>query len=464
MSKLESSGFLSSIFSSVSTQENKTGTTTVEDFFTEEEKTHFEDGSKIIDSIMKGGADDGTTGVDHIAAMTHDKPSQKKDGVVDRRFEEQSSERTKEEMKYMVELTQKIISQIPEGNLSSIMKELGISSGLLYDFAETMAKSENTTENCANWTPVSVENTVSDTASTKTATFPSPWNIPECVVNVRQEHKTDNQIHNLSSTVEHPYAVPKGIFQQTKMPEPVRETYKSERFENMSKSYDRLYQQRTKEIPMNFPYEEEEEKLFKGMELKNKWESLNYAYIDDIKFIPDRVDRDSKEFIFDKIYNSDITDPIVIEMVKIYVSELDWSKISSIPRITSIFIDMFIDNIDWESLSKNNAAMVRDDYYIMTKYSEKIGWNNISKNVILSDSFLERFKQSIDWNSIVENNSLQEYSIINYSECIDWELLGQKNKRLTDNFIRQNITKLKLSRERIEEVFKNLIVPGFRTF
>lgn len=172
------------------------------------------------------------------------------------------------------------------------------------------------------------------------------------------------------------------------------------------------------------------------------------------------IDEDSTEFILNKIYISDLTDIIVQEAVDVYSQEINWEELCKSYTINSTFIERFQKFIHWEQLSKNTKIM-DNDYYLIEKFGDQIGWDNISSNVCLTEEFIEKYEDKIDWDSIIKNSTFTENLIEKYSDKINWEKLGDFIGKLSLDFIRKHFHVLKLTKQNTKDLFKKLRVKGY---
>jgi len=206
-------------------------------------------------------------------------------------------------------------------------------------------------------------------------------------------------------------------------------------------------------------------------------DSLNYTYISDFNIgltdnkpipehkwenvlnpnpsisLPQVPDPKSKEFMYAKIYSSNFDDVIIQRMIKIHKDTLDWSIISKRP-MSEKFINLFKDNINFNVLVQN-PIIFDNNYALLIKFQKLFDMSEVCKNIQIRDGFFELFFNQIIWSSIVLNKSFTEEMIIRYSHKIDWSLVGLR-ENLSAQFVRDHMSKLNLSDERVEEIFKEL--------
>lgn len=96
------------------------------------------------------------------------------------------------------------------------------------------------------------------------------------------------------------------------------------------------------------------------------------------------------------VYNPNEVDETFI---KKYNNVIKWDIISKQMSLTEDFIDKFSKYIDFEQLSKYVYSQFSEDF--IQKYANKLNWDYISANSKLSEKFIQKYANKVNWPSIL---------------------------------------------------------------
>ncbi len=188
---------------------------------------------------------------------------------------------------------------------------------------------------------------------------------------------------------------------------------------------------------------------------------IHYSYIDygnSKSSVFTDVKLDTNQIIYQF---SDLNDVIVRKMISFRKNSLNFTDICKKPSVNSTFIKEFLENIDFVELTKNNVIS-KDDFKIIDDFIEYFNWDDLCKNVKISQRFMEKYIDKIKWDSIIFNITFTEDFIIKYSDKINFALLlNFENRVLSNDFVRAHIEELNINtEEKILRIFNNLPVNG----
>jgi hypothetical protein len=129
---------------------------------------------------------------------------------------------------------------------------------------------------------------------------------------------------------------------------------------------------------------------------------------------------------------------------EINVNVLD--LVYSLPKQKQIkLIKELLSNLDSNELNKlipqNNTDNDRINFLnkeLNSNYKSlyEVDWVSISKDKILSESFIREFQDDVDWGWISQYQTLSEEFIREFQDDVDWYWISYKQK-LSENFIRE---------------------------
>ena len=85
--------------------------------------------------------------------------------------------------------------------------------------------------------------------------------------------------------------------------------------------------------------------------------------------------------------------------IKKYNDVIKWDIISKQMSLTEDFIDKFSKYIDFEQLSKYVYSQFSEDF--IQKYADKLNWDYISANSKPSEKFIQKYANKVNWPSIL---------------------------------------------------------------
>ena len=117
---------------------------------------------------------------------------------------------------------------------------------------------------------------------------------------------------------------------------------------------------------------------------------------------------------------------------------IDWDAISKQYILSESFIEKFQDKLDWYYISVYQK--LSDDF--IEKHQNKVKWMLISTYQKLSEPFIEKHKDDVDWYRISKYQKLSENFIKKFKDKVIWRMISMYQK-LSDDFIISNYNFLK---------------------
>jgi hypothetical protein len=130
------------------------------------------------------------------------------------------------------------------------------------------------------------------------------------------------------------------------------------------------------------------------------------------------------------------------EFIKTFNEEnCNWIDISYNVSLTETFIEKHKDLVSWFYISQYQKISET----FIEKYKDKVDWTNIFRYQKLSEVFIEKYKDKVNWTNISYYQKLSEAFIEKHKDLVNWFYISRYQK-LSYNFRRKHqITKPKNS-------------------
>jgi len=147
--------------------------------------------------------------------------------------------------------------------------------------------------------------------------------------------------------------------------------------------------------------------------------------------------------------------------------ELTMSDILRTQKVSEKFLIINMDEVNWITDSTNISKNVELSDNFMNVYSNEIDWMVISEYQKLSDGFIEKHIDKIDWGLLSEYQNLSDYILDKYSVKVDWEKYSNNNElsekdilKYEEYFTSIKNTRRMFSEEEIKE--ENFVFEGVK--
>ena len=119
------------------------------------------------------------------------------------------------------------------------------------------------------------------------------------------------------------------------------------------------------------------------------------------------------------------------ELLKL-AEEEGWDWISIDQNLSESFIKEFQDKVDWNYISE---YQILSESFIK-EFQDKVDWERVSEFQILSENFIKEFQDKVDWNYISIYQNLSEDFIKEFQDKINWNYISQ-SQNLSEDFIKE---------------------------
>jgi hypothetical protein len=122
------------------------------------------------------------------------------------------------------------------------------------------------------------------------------------------------------------------------------------------------------------------------------------------------------------------------EFIKTFNEEnCNWIDISYNVSLTETFIEKHKDLVSWFYISQYQKISET----FIEKYKDKVDWTNIFRYQKLSEVFIEKYKDKVNWTNISWGQKLSEAFIEKYKDLVNWTNISWGQK-LSEAFIEKH--------------------------
>ena len=118
------------------------------------------------------------------------------------------------------------------------------------------------------------------------------------------------------------------------------------------------------------------------------------------------------------------------QFIRTFANKLDWNIISRDKLLSEGFIREFQDKVNWSNIS---GCQTLSESFIR-EFKDKVNWTEISKCQKLSENIIAEFSDKVDWQSVSLYQTLSESFIEEFSDKINWQFVS-KHQKLSEEFI-----------------------------
>ena len=117
------------------------------------------------------------------------------------------------------------------------------------------------------------------------------------------------------------------------------------------------------------------------------------------------------------------------------VNWYQWNQVSKYINLSESFIERYKDKMDWDKISEYQQLSES----FIKRFKDKVNWDYISQYQKLSESFIERYYYKVNWRIISEYQKLSESFIKKHKGYVDWYYIS-KYQKLSKPFIEKHKT------------------------